>query len=188
MGGIPISEKHGVNPTVGVCFYCNEESNMLALLGKLPGDAEAPRHMYLTMEPCEACQERRKTHIHLVVVKGECEAEIDDQRRRWEDTMSRRPVSKQTEFIPDVPRAGYTFWIDRDKIPTFVNPPELAAQILRAGWTFIPEEACDALGLTNLRKKAMEEHPDAKEIICRDADAPDPEDDAPCDDPNTSPS
>lgn len=172
MGGIPISEKHGINPTMGVCFYCNEESGDLGLMGRLPHDEEAPRYTYLSMEPCKKCRERRETHIHLVVVPKECPDEIEDQRRRWAETMSRRPLSQQREFIPNVERSGYTFWIDREKIPQFVHPPELAEKILRAGWTFIPEEACEALGLLKLKEKAEKECPGASEIICRDADAP----------------
>ena len=37
---IKISQKHGVNPTIPICFWCGKEKNEIALLGKLPGDAE----------------------------------------------------------------------------------------------------------------------------------------------------
>ncbi len=49
--GIKVSPKHGVNPTIPICFWCGEEKGEIALLGKLPGDAEAPRNMVLDYEP-----------------------------------------------------------------------------------------------------------------------------------------
>lgn len=54
--GIPISEKHGLNPTLGVCFWCGKHTGEIALLGKLPNDAEAPKETVLNYEPCEECQ------------------------------------------------------------------------------------------------------------------------------------
>lgn len=53
--GIPVSKKHGVNPTMLICPICRHETNGLALLGKLPGDAEAPRYS-LDREPCDDCR------------------------------------------------------------------------------------------------------------------------------------
>ena len=44
---IRISEKHGVNPTIPICFYCGEDKNEVALLGKLHGDKEAPMRMWI---------------------------------------------------------------------------------------------------------------------------------------------
>lgn len=53
--GISVSKKHGVNPTMLICPICHHETNGLALLGKLPGDAEAPRYS-LDREPCDDCR------------------------------------------------------------------------------------------------------------------------------------
>jgi hypothetical protein len=52
---IKVSEKHGVNSSLVVCFYCGEETGEIALLGKLPEDKEAPRYVLLNIEPCEHC-------------------------------------------------------------------------------------------------------------------------------------
>lgn len=54
---IRLSEKHGVNPTLCKCFYCGE-SKGVALLGKLPDDAEAPRECVMDYEPCDECKEK----------------------------------------------------------------------------------------------------------------------------------
>lgn len=54
---IRVSEKHGVNPTLGICFWCGEDDGTIGLLGKLKGDVEAPRKMMLGYEPCDTCKE-----------------------------------------------------------------------------------------------------------------------------------
>lgn len=54
---IKISPKYGVNPTIPVCFFCGEEKQEIALLGKLKGDVEAPHRMCLDYEPCEKCKQ-----------------------------------------------------------------------------------------------------------------------------------
>lgn len=166
MSGIPISKKHGVNPTIPLCFFCGEEKNEVALLGKLPDDAEAPRNCVLDMEPCGTCAERRKTHVHLIVIKDGQAAAVKEQRQLWEEAMSRRALRKQTPFIPCLARARCAYWLYRDEIARFVDPPSLVKAILQAGWTFIPEEAAQKIGLDQLREEAEKTHPDAKEVIC----------------------
>lgn len=74
---IYLSEKHGVNPSVQKCFWCNKDIGV-ALFGRLPadraekmfgkeyardnlirnntGEVEAPRAVVLSYEPCEGCE------------------------------------------------------------------------------------------------------------------------------------
>ena len=55
---IRLSEKHGLNPTIGICFWCGEETGELALLGYLgKGDPEASRYTVLNYDPCPKCRE-----------------------------------------------------------------------------------------------------------------------------------
>lgn len=56
MSGIRISKKHGVNPSIVKCFWCGKERNEIALLGRLPDDAEAPRCVCIDYEPCDECK------------------------------------------------------------------------------------------------------------------------------------
>lgn len=65
-----MSKKYGVNPTIPLCFWCGKEKNEIALLGKLPNDAEAPHFTWLVgdYEPCKACEELRKQGIDLIEV------------------------------------------------------------------------------------------------------------------------
>ena len=68
---IKLSPKHGVNPTISICFYCGAEKNEIALLGKIGGknDLEAPRKTVLNYEPCEKCAEIMAKGITLIGVK-----------------------------------------------------------------------------------------------------------------------
>lgn len=64
--GIEISPKHGLNPTIPVCFWCGKDKNEIAILGRIRekdkndrpvrgSDVEAPRKMVLDYEPCDEC-------------------------------------------------------------------------------------------------------------------------------------
>lgn len=48
---IKFSPKHGLNPTIPVCFFCGQQKNEIAFMGRLAGDAEAPRNLILDYEP-----------------------------------------------------------------------------------------------------------------------------------------
>ena len=66
LGSIKVSEKHGVNPSMDVCFWCGEEKGIV-LFGKLKGDKEAPRQVCTNYEPCDICRERMESGITLIV-------------------------------------------------------------------------------------------------------------------------
>ena len=61
MDSILLSPKHGVNPTIPVCFWCGREKNEVALMGYLKGrggeDIAAPMHMVIDYEPCDECRQ-----------------------------------------------------------------------------------------------------------------------------------
>lgn len=59
---IKLSPKHGLNPTIPICFWCGKEKGEIALLGHIGNrrkgeDIEAPRNMVLDYIPCPACEE-----------------------------------------------------------------------------------------------------------------------------------
>lgn len=69
--GIEISPKHGLNPTIPVCFWCGKDKNEIALLGRIrektknryganvtkrDSDIEAPSRMVIDYEPCDECK------------------------------------------------------------------------------------------------------------------------------------
>ena len=65
--GLPISPKHGVNPSMELCFWCGEVKG-IALLGKLKDDAEAPRELILNYDPCDKCKEKFERGILIIEV------------------------------------------------------------------------------------------------------------------------
>lgn len=67
MSGIKLSAKHGVNPSLEVCFWCGKDVGV-ALLGKLKGDAEAPKRIVLGLQPCDDCKRKFAEGIRIVEV------------------------------------------------------------------------------------------------------------------------
>ena len=73
MKSIPLSPKHGLNPTIPVCAWCGEPKNEIALLGKIKTekrgeDPEAPMYCVLDYEPCEHCKEQWNTGVPVIEV------------------------------------------------------------------------------------------------------------------------
>ena len=62
---IILSEKHGVNPSMEICFFCKEAKGIV-LFGKLKNDIEAPREVLINYEPCEKCKEKFKEGVIVV--------------------------------------------------------------------------------------------------------------------------
>ena len=73
--GIEISPKHGLNPTIPVCFWCGKEKNEIALLGRIRektkrnSDIEAPRRMVIDYEPCDECMKMWESGVAVLEVQ-----------------------------------------------------------------------------------------------------------------------
>ena len=68
---IKLSPKHGLNPTIPVCFFCGKQKNMIALLGRVGGkkDLEVPMTgVVLDYEPCDCCKESWDKGVALLGV------------------------------------------------------------------------------------------------------------------------
>lgn len=68
MPSIKISPKHGLNPTISVCFFCGKEKNEIALLGRLKDDVEAPKNAVIDYEPCDECKAKFNQGITFIAV------------------------------------------------------------------------------------------------------------------------
>lgn len=67
MSDIKLSPKHGVNPTIPVCFWCGKDKNKVALMGKIDKeDSEAPHRLIMNYDPCDACSELFSRGIHVI--------------------------------------------------------------------------------------------------------------------------
>ena len=114
-GDIRLSPKHGVNPSLGVCFVCNEESGEVILPGRMRGDAEAPRKAVWHKEPCPKCEKWMKAGVILISVKdGEPDRENPYRTGGWcvikDEAIKRMPIdedvragllSKRMGFLED---------------------------------------------------------------------------------------
>jgi hypothetical protein len=111
--GIRLSPKHGVNPAIPLCYVCNEPKNMLLLVGRLPGDAEAPKHAVWDKEPCDKCKGYQQQGIILISVKDGEDGDNPYRTGGWvvmtEDAVRRVLVGdivedickKRMAFVPD---------------------------------------------------------------------------------------
>lgn len=64
-GSIRLHSKHGVNPTIPICFFCGESRNEVALLGAAY-KGEAPMHMVIDYQPCDTCKSKWNSGVVLV--------------------------------------------------------------------------------------------------------------------------
>lgn len=58
--------KHGLNPTMAICFWCGETREILLLGASYEG--EAPREMLTDYEPCDNCKSLMDGGVTLLEV------------------------------------------------------------------------------------------------------------------------
>lgn len=121
MGGIRVSEKHGVNPSLMLCFFCGESVGV-ALMGRLPGDKEAPRSGVFDMQPCDKCKEWMSKGIILMSVRA-----------------GEQPSSNPY-------RTGGWCVVTEEAFRRMFSGPE-AESALKARWCFMDDQAWDQVGL-----------------------------------------
>lgn len=67
-GNIKLSPKHGVNPSLIICFWCGRDIGV-ALLGRIDReDSEAPHKVVLDYEPCDTCKAERAQGFTFIEV------------------------------------------------------------------------------------------------------------------------
>lgn len=125
---IRLSEKHGVNPTIPVCFWCGNEKNEIALLGKLPNDAEAPMHAVLDFEPCEECRKKFNSGVTLFEVTDRPIME------------GQPPINRSNLYL-----SGRYVVVKPEIIRVIIINPELAENIIKAKKGLIDEEVFEQL-------------------------------------------
>lgn len=123
-GNIRLSEKHGLNPSIPVCYYCGEAKNEVALLGRLPGDEEAPRYCCLDKQPCDKCQELLEKGVMFIKVRDGAEG-------------------------PNLERLGLILVIRDNALHKVVKEPALS-RILKQRVAFVDETTWNYLGLNEL--------------------------------------
>ena len=132
---IKISPKHGLNATIPQCFWCGQDKNELALLGKIDKqDSEAPRRVIMDYEPCDKCKELFDKGIHVIGVSTE------------PIIKSMFPISEQPDGTKLYP-TGTMFVSSEDWIRRLLSEPneqELLNSVLEHKKLMMPEEICAA--------------------------------------------
>lgn len=119
---VQLSERHGVNPSVVLCFYCNESMGVV-LLGKLKGDVEAPRQGVFDHTPCDTCKERMEMGVLLISVRDGDE-------------------NKDNPY-----RTGGWVIIKDEAIRRMIETEELVNSIIKRRVSFVPDAVWDLLGI-----------------------------------------
>lgn len=121
--GIKLSPRHGVNPSLGICYYCNKENGEVILPGRLKGDVEAPRAAVWHKQPCEECAGWMAKGIILISVRDDA------------DPSDENPY-----------RTGGWSVVTEEAIRRMLDSG-LAERLCSCRYAFVPDEAWEALGL-----------------------------------------
>lgn len=124
---ILISEKHGVNPTIPICFWCGKEKNEVALLGKLPGDEEAPMNIIIDYEPCDECREKMKQGITFI------------------EASSSPKIEKQQSIVEGIYPSSHFVVLKEEICKDMIKDEEMLKQILEKRIAFVDEDVWNQL-------------------------------------------
>lgn len=137
---IRLSEEHGVNPSVEVCFWCGEPMGV-ALLGKLKGDAKAPREICTGYEMCDKCKEHNETMIHMI-------------------EASRTPLHKNQPSINKDSNAyptGRNFWIKDEALKVLLKPEAFEETLKSRSALLEPDAFNEFLNMTHEIKEDVKQ-------------------------------
>lgn len=123
-GDIKLSPKHGLNPSISVCFFCGEEKNEIVLPGKLKGDVEAPRKAVWNKIPCDKCKEYMRQGIIFIGVD------------------ERLTTDRSNPY-----RTGKFAVIKEEAVKCAITNKELLADIIRQRVAFVTNDLWDLLGI-----------------------------------------
>lgn len=80
--GIRLSDQHGVNPSIDVCFFCGEDKGIV-MFGKLKGDVKAPKRIVSNYTPCPACEEKMAKGTTIIEVTTSDTGALPIQKGAW---------------------------------------------------------------------------------------------------------
>lgn len=78
-----LSPKHGLNPTISVCFFCGQDKGEIIISGYLKGDAEAPKRAIANYEPCDECKKQMSRGTLVIEVSTEDNGAPHIQEGAW---------------------------------------------------------------------------------------------------------
>jgi hypothetical protein len=153
--GLRIDDEHGLNPSLDICFYCQEAMGV-NLFGKLDkktndafkeaglttGDGEAPRGLVTHKEPCDKCRGLMELGIIAICVSDDSDPQDENPHR-----------------------LGPWAVLKDDFFERMVSSEPVLASIKQARWAFIPQEAWKALGLPEEKADEINNLPEDKQHL-----------------------
>lgn len=121
---VRLSPKHGVNPSLSVCFFCQKDKNEIILPGLMRGDMQAPQRAVWDKNPCQECQAYMEQGIILISVD---ESKSSDRDNPY--------------------RTGGWCVLKEDAIKRMLSPGEFLDSVLKKRIAFVPDQVWDGVGL-----------------------------------------
>jgi hypothetical protein len=123
-GSIRLSPKHGINPSLAVCFFCQKDRGDIILPGLMKGDTEAPRRAVWDKVPCDECKGYMSQGIIFISVDARLSTDQDNPYR-----------------------SGGWCVLTEDAVKRMLKPGDMRKSILKSRVAFIPDEVWDSIGL-----------------------------------------
>jgi len=138
---IKLHPEHGVNASLGVCFWCGEEDGNILLLG-LNGGKQAPRRTIVGYEPCDKCKPKMDSGILLMEARRDEPWVLGGTPMAEQDGAKIYPSGRWAVITPEAAKEFFH--------GTIVD------KILAEGRTFVDTEAWDVLGFDKIGAKDVE--------------------------------
>ncbi|HUW67828.1 MAG TPA: hypothetical protein VMW20_07240 [Candidatus Nanoarchaeia archaeon] len=149
-----LHKEHGLNPTVNVCFFCNEDKGEVVLLGRAY-KGKAPMRMITDYVPCEECQEKFSQGVLFIEVT------------RSPNTPDQPPLYRG-DLYQSVPYPTGRYWVlSKDAVRRIIgNDSDTGQKILKESKALIDPETAEQLGLYNesiTKRETSKNNPDEPE-------------------------
>jgi len=138
MSSIRLHPKYGVNPSVGLCFWCGKDNGCIYLLGANRGE-EAPHAAVCSYEPCDKCKAGMNLGITMIEVTLQAP-------REGQPPMGRNPDAWPTG----------RWCVLKEEVIREQLLPEARDRILSKRSAFVSAEDWKALGLPTEEKQLNE--------------------------------
>lgn len=131
MSGIRLSRKHGVNPSINVCFYCQKDKNEIILPGRMKDDVAAPMRAIWDKAPCDECEGFMEMGIIVISIRDGEGGQKDPYRTGGWIVLKDEAIERLREII---------------------SPPELIDEILESRVFFLEDKVWKAFGYPEIPK------------------------------------
>ena len=136
-----LHRKHGLNPTMTTCYYCNEPSEIILVgadvkqfkdAGLASEDGEMQRNIgVLNGRPCPKCESLMEQGVIMISIRDGQDADIDR--------------ANEQHKLPNPYRTGGWVVVRDEFITRLIKDVELRDSILKNRVVFIPDATWDML-------------------------------------------